>query len=279
MINKLFEHSKGSPLFLISGPCVIESEQLLMQVAEHMKRLTEDLGIRYVFKASYDKANRTSASGFRGPGREKGLALLAKVKEQFDLPILTDVHDPGEVNEVAEVADVLQIPAFLCRQTSLIEAAARSNRVVNIKKGQFLSPYDMQYAVEKAKSFADAPIWVCERGASFGYHNLVVDMRSLDIMKSTTSCPVVFDATHSVQEPGSQGGSTGGKRHFIPSLAKAAVATGIDGVFFETHPDPSKALSDGPNAWPLSQMRPLLKQLVEIDQLVKSHDSCLAEDI
>lgn len=255
--------------FLISGPCVIESEDVIMQIAEQMVDITQKLGVDYYFKASYDKANRTSSDGYRGLGIDEGLKLLEKVKQTFSVKILTDVHQASEISAVAEVADVIQIPAFLCRQTSLIEAAAKTNCIVNIKKGQFLSPDDMQYAVKKAHAYSKHTTWVTERGSCFGYRNLVVDMRALAIMKATTNSKVVFDATHSVQEPGSNAGSTGGRREYIPLLAKSAVAAGIDGLFFETHPNPSQAKSDGPNAWPLPLMEPLLQQLVDLHGLMK----------
>ncbi len=269
-----FEITDTSPFFLIAGPCVIESEQLCLDVAGRMKELTAQLGIPYIFKASFDKANRSSGKSFRGPGRDGGLAILAKVREQIGVPVLTDVHGIDDIAPVAAVCDVLQTPAFLCRQTDFIEACAASGKPVNIKKGQFLAPTDMQNVVDKARAAAKAAgiredtIMVCERGASFGYNNLVSDMRSLAIMRRT-GCPVVFDATHSVQLPGGQGSSSGGQREFVPVLARAAVATGIHGLFMETHPDPTNALSDGPNAWPLDKMPELLKHLSTLDRAVK----------
>lgn len=270
-----FEVTDTSTFFLIAGPCVIESEQMCLDIAGTMKEMTIGLGIPYIFKASFDKANRSSGKSFRGPGREGGLEILAKVREQIGVPVLTDVHGIDDIAPVAAVCDVLQTPAFLCRQTDFIEACAASGKPVNIKKGQFLAPGDMQNVVDKARDAAKAAgvtedtIMVCERGASFGYNNLVSDMRSLAIMRRT-GCPVVFDATHSVQLPGGQGSSSGGQREFVPVLARAAVATGIHGLFMETHPDPSKAMSDGPNAWPLAQMPQLLEHLLTLDRAVKS---------
>ncbi|MFZ9645530.1 MAG: 3-deoxy-8-phosphooctulonate synthase [Fluviibacter sp.] len=270
-----FEITDTSTFFLIAGPCVIESEQMCLDIAGTMKEITSGLGIPYIFKASFDKANRSSGKSFRGPGREGGLEILAKVREQIGVPVLTDVHGIDDIAPVAAVCDVLQTPAFLCRQTDFIEACAASGKPVNIKKGQFLAPGDMQNVVDKARDAAKAAgvtedtIMVCERGASFGYNNLVSDMRSLAIMRRT-GCPVVFDATHSVQLPGGQGSSSGGQREFVPVLARAAVATGIHGLFMETHPDPSKAMSDGPNAWPLAQMPQLLEHLLTLDRAVKS---------
>lgn len=264
-----FEVGGDQPLFLIAGPCVIESEALVMDVASQMQAITSELGIPYIFKASFDKANRSSASSYRGPGMEKGLAVLERVKTELGLPVLTDVHEDTPINEVAAVVDVLQTPAFLCRQTNFIQRVARSGKAVNIKKGQFLAPWDMQHVVAKAKDVGNEQIMVCERGVSFGYNNLVSDMRSLPIM-AKTGCPVVYDATHSVQLPGGQGGSSGGQREFVPTLARAAVAAGIAGIFMETHPDPDNALSDGPNSWPLDQMQSLLQTLIGIDRLVKS---------
>lgn len=257
------------PFFLIAGPCVIESEELVMQIAEHMKRLTEELEIPYIFKASFDKANRSSAHSFRGPGMEAGLKILEKVRTTFDLPILTDVHEDTPIEEVADIVDLLQTPAFLCRQTNFITRVAKAGKPVNIKKGQFLAPNDMVHVVAKAKATGNEQIMVCERGVSFGYNNLVSDMRSLMIMRET-QCPVVFDATHSVQLPGGQGTSSGGQREFVPVLARAAMASGISGIFMETHPDPEKALSDGPNAVYLDQMKTLLTSLKAIDETVKS---------
>lgn len=269
-----FKTDQNKPFFLIAGPCVIESEQMALATAAELREITDDLGIEFIYKSSFDKANRTSADSPRGPGRDKGLEILNKVRERVDVPVLTDVHSIADVADAAEVVDVLQTPAFLCRQTDLIQAAALSGKPVNIKKGQFLSPNEMQYVVDKANSAnSDATILVCERGSSFGYNNLVVDMRSLEIMKAT-GCPVVFDATHSVQLPGGgQGkltGKSGGQREFVPVLAKAAVAVGVDGIFMETHPDPPNAFSDGPNAWPLAQMKTLLKQLIAIDRITKA---------
>jgi 2-dehydro-3-deoxyphosphooctonate aldolase (KDO 8-P synthase) len=264
-----FEAGLDKPFFLIAGPCVVESEQLQMDVAGKLKEMTAELGIPFIFKSSYDKANRSSGKSFRGPGMEKGLEILAKVRKSLGVPILTDVHTEEEVPTVAAIVDVLQTPAFLCRQTDFIHAVARAGKPVNIKKGQFLAPSDMKNVVDKAREASGADnIMVCERGACFGYNNLVSDMRSLAIMRET-GCPVVFDATHSVQLPGGQGTSSGGQREFVPVLARAAVATGVAGVFMETHPDPSKALSDGPNAWPLGLMRDLLATLKDIDALVK----------
>ncbi len=259
------------PIFLIAGPCVVESEQLQLDTAGTLKEMTQALGIPFIFKSSYDKANRSSGKSFRGPGMQNGLRILAEVKRQIGVPVLTDVHAIDEIAEVASVVDVLQTPAFLSRQTDFIHAVAASGKPVNIKKGQFLAPGDMKNVVDKAKEAnggADT-IMVCERGASFGYNNLVSDMRSLAIMRET-NCPVVFDATHSVQLPGGQGTSSGGQREFVPVLARAAVAVGVAGLFMETHPHPDKALSDGPNAWPLPRMKALLEQLAELDRIVKS---------
>lgn len=258
------------PLLLIAGPCVIESEDLCFEIAGQLKAIAEQLHIPYVFKASFDKANRSSHKSFRGMGVEKGLAILEKVKKTLGLPVLTDVHEDTPLSEVASVVDVLQTPAFLCRQTNFIQNVARCQKPVNIKKGQFLSPWEMTSVVEKARAVGNDQIMVCERGFSFGYNNLVSDMRSLAIMRETR-CPVIFDATHSVQLPGAQGTSSGGQREFVPTLARAAVAVGIGGVFMETHPNPDQALSDGPNAWPLHKMGVLLEQLVEIDRLVKKN--------
>ena len=264
-----FEVGLDKPFFLIAGPCVVESEQLQMDVAGKLKEITSALGIPFIFKSSYDKANRSSGKSFRGPGMEKGLEILAKVRKELKVPVLTDVHTEAEVPQVAKYVDVLQTPAFLCRQTDFIRAVATAGLPVNIKKGQFLAPGDMKNVVDKAREASGTDnIMVCERGASFGYNNLVSDMRSLAIMRET-NCPVVFDATHSVQLPGGQGTSSGGQREFVPVLARAAVATGVAGVFMETHPNPEKALSDGPNAWPLGRMKELLETLKEIDALVK----------
>ncbi len=267
-----FDVGLDQPLFLIAGPCTAESEQLCLDVAGHMKEVTARLGVPYLFKASYDKANRSSGKSPRGPGMEKGLEWLFRVRREIGVPVLTDVHTEADVAPVAAVVDVLQTPAFLCRQTDFIQAVAATGKPVNIKKGQFLAPGDMKQVVAKAKEAnggADT-IMVCERGVSFGYNNLVADMRSLAIMRET-GCPVVFDATHSVQLPGGQGTSSGGQREFVPVLARAAVAAGIAGLFMETHPDPAKALSDGPNSWPLAQMANLLTELVELDAIVKRH--------
>lgn len=264
-----FEVGPDRPFFLIAGPCVIESEALVLEVAGRMREIAGELGIPYVFKASFDKANRSSRSSFRGPGLEAGLAILEKVKAQLGLPVLTDVHEDTPLGEVAAVVDVLQTPAFLCRQTNFIVGVASQGRPVNIKKGQFLSPWEMGNVVDKARSTGNEQVMVCERGFSFGYNNLVSDMRSLSVMRAT-GAPVVFDATHSVQLPGGQGSASGGQREFVPVLARAAVAAGVSGVFMETHPDPSKALSDGPNAWPLGRMRALLETLKQIDAAVKA---------
>ncbi|MBV8210910.1 MAG: 3-deoxy-8-phosphooctulonate synthase [Burkholderiaceae bacterium] len=263
------------PLFLIAGPCVVESPQLVLEVAGRLKEITASLGVPFVFKASYDKANRSSGRSFRGLGIEQGLQILAQVRRELDVPVLTDVHTIEEVDPVAAVVDVLQTPAFLCRQTDFIQACARSGRPVNIKKGQFLAPADMKNVIDKAREAAreaglDANRFLaCERGVSFGYNNLVSDMRSLSIMRDT-DCPVVFDATHSVQLPGGLGSASGGQREFVPVLARAAVASGVAGIFMETHPRPAEALSDGPNAVPLARMQELLETLVEVDRIVKS---------
>ncbi len=265
-----FEAGLDRPLFLIAGPCVVESRELQVDVAGRLKEIAGRLGVPFIFKSSYDKANRSSGRSFRGLGMDKGLQILAEVKKQVGVPVLTDVHTEEEVKPVAEVVDVLQTPAFLCRQTDFIHAAASAGKPVNIKKGQFLSPQEMRNVVDKAKQASGHDnILVCERGFSFGYGNLVSDMRALAIMRNT-GCPVVFDATHSVQLPGGQGTASGGQREFIPVLARAAVATGIAGLFMETHPNPEKALSDGPNAWPLGMMPELLETLVELDRLVKN---------
>ncbi len=270
---QLFGHTIGprEPFLLIAGPCVVESEALQVDVAGRLKELTGKLGIPFVFKSSYDKANRSSRQSYRGPGIEEGLRVLAEVKRQVGVPVLTDVHEDTPFAEVAAVVDMLQTPAFLCRQTNFIVNACSAGRPVNIKKGQFLSPWEMQNVVDKARSTGNPSILVCERGFSFGYNNLVSDMRSLAVMRDT-GCPVVFDATHSVQLPGGQGSASGGQREFIPVLARAAVGAGIAGLFMETHPDPSKALSDGPNAWPLGRMAPLLATLVALDRTVKATD-------
>jgi 2-dehydro-3-deoxyphosphooctonate aldolase (KDO 8-P synthase) len=264
-----FEAGPDRPLFLIAGPCVIEGEALVMEVAGRMREITRELGIPYIFKASFDKANRSSRSSFRGPGLDAGLRVLSKVRAELGVPVLTDVHEDTPLAEVAAVVDVLQTPAFLCRQTNFIVNVASQGKPVNVKKGQFLSPWEMANVVEKARSTGNEQILVCERGFSFGYNNLVSDMRSLAVMRAT-GAPVVFDATHSVQLPGGQGSASGGQREFVPVLARAAVAAGVAGVFMETHPDPAKALSDGPNAWPLDRMRSLLATLKEIDAAVKS---------
>ena len=257
------------PLFLIAGPCVIESEALIIDTAGRLKEITATLGIPFIFKSSFDKANRSSHKSFRGPGLEQGLAILEKVQSQIGVPVLTDVHEDTPLNEVAAVVDVMQTPAFLCRQTNFIQAVASQGKPVNIKKGQFLSPWDMKNVSDKALATGNQQIMVCERGVSFGYNNLVSDMRGLAVMRDT-GVPVVFDATHSVQLPGGQGSSSGGQREFVPVLARAAVAAGISGIFMETHPDPARALSDGPNAWPLEQMRSLLVTLKMLDDSIKA---------
>lgn len=254
---------------MIAGPCVIESEALAIETAGYLKELTDDLNIPFIYKSSFDKANRSSIDSFRGPGIEKGLEILQKVKSQINVPVLTDVHEDTPLNEVASVVDVLQTPAFLCRQTNFIVKVCEQGLPVNIKKGQFLAPWDMKQVANKALSTGNKGIMMCERGASFGYNNLVSDMRSLAVMRET-GCPVVFDATHSVQLPGGKGHASGGQREFVPTLARAAMAAGISGIFMETHPNPDKALSDGPNAWPIQKMKPLLQQLKAIDQIVKS---------
>jgi 2-dehydro-3-deoxyphosphooctonate aldolase (KDO 8-P synthase) len=270
-----FDVGLDRPFFLIAGPCVIESLQLQMDVAGHLQEVTQALGIPFVFKSSFDKANRSSGSTFRGPGIDHGLQILAQVKRELRVPVLTDVHDESQIADVASVVDVLQTPAFLCRQTDFIRAVAQSGKPVNIKKGQFLAPQDMKNVIDKAraaareKGLAEDNFMACERGVSFGYHNLVSDMRSLAIMRDT-GAPVVFDATHSVQLPGGQGSSSGGQREFVPVLARAAVAVGVAGVFMETHPNPAEAKSDGPNAVPLKHMRALLEQLIELDRVVKA---------
>lgn len=264
-----FEVGLDKPFFLIAGPCVVESQQLQLDTAGRLKEITDKLGIPFIFKSSFDKANRTSAQSFRGLGMEEGLRILGEVKKQIGVPVLTDVHEYTPFDEVAAVVDVLQTPAFLCRQTDFIQKVAAVRKPVNIKKGQFLSPWDMKNVVDKARAAGNDQILVCERGASFGYNNLVSDMRSLAVMRET-DCPVVFDATHSVQLPGGQGTKSGGQREFVPVLARAAVAVGISGVFMETHPDPDKALSDGPNAWPLGKMEALLRVLKELDAVAKN---------
>ncbi|WP_295546020.1 3-deoxy-8-phosphooctulonate synthase [uncultured Pseudacidovorax sp.] len=271
-----FDVGLQQPFFLIAGPCVVESEQLQMDTAGQLKEITRALGIPFIFKSSFDKANRSSGTSFRGPGREKGLAILAKLKQELGVPVLTDVHSEEDIAEAAQVVDVLQTPAFLCRQTDFIRAAAQSGKPVNIKKGQFLAPHDMKNVIDKArvaareKGLPDDNFLACERGASFGYNNLVSDMRSLAIMRET-GAPVVFDATHSVQLPGGQGTSSGGQREFVPVLSRAAVAVGVAGLFMETHPDPRNALSDGPNAVPLKHMKALLETLVELDRITKKN--------
>jgi 2-dehydro-3-deoxyphosphooctonate aldolase (KDO 8-P synthase) len=262
-----FEVGHDRPFFLIAGPCVVESEGLVLDIAGRMQEITAALGIPYIFKASYDKANRSSQASFRGPGIEEGLRILSEVKRQLGLPVLTDVHEDTPLAEVAAVVDVLQTPAFLCRQTNFILSASSQGRPVNIKKGQFLSPWEMKNVIDKARSTGNQQVLACERGFSFGYNNLVSDMRSLAVMREYA--PVVFDATHSVQLPGGQGSASGGQREFVPVLARAAVAAGVSGVFMETHPDPAKALSDGPNAWPLDHMRSLLEVMQQIDVAVK----------
>ena len=268
-----FEVGLGQPIFLIAGPCVIESRQLALDTAGTLKEICAELGVHFIYKSSYDKANRSSGESFRGPGADEGLKILAEVKRQIGVPVLTDVHEIGQIEAAAAVVDVLQTPAFLCRQTDFINAVASAGKPVNIKKGQFLAPADMKNVVAKARRAAAASgcrdnILVCERGASFGYNNLISDMRSLAIMRET-GCPVVFDATHSVQLPGGLGTVSGGQREFVPVLARAAVAAGVSGLFMETHPDPAKALSDGPNAWPLARMKDLLATLKALDEVVK----------
>ena len=264
-----FNVGPDQPLFLIAGPCVIESEQLVMDIAGQTKELTDKLGMNYIFKASFDKANRTSSQSFRGPGVEAGLKILEKVKQQIGVPVLTDVHEDTPLNEVAAVVDVMQTPAFLVRQTNFMQSVARQGIPVNVKKGQFQAPWDMKNVVDKMHEVGNEQIMVCERGASFGYNTLISDMRGLAIMRET-GCPVVFDATHSVQQPGGQGTKSGGQREFVPVLARAAVAAGISGIFMETHPEPEKALSDGPNMWPLHLMEELLVTLKSLDETVKA---------
>ncbi len=263
-----FQVGQDQPLFLMAGPCVVESEQMALDTAGQLKIITDELDIPFIYKSSFDKANRTSHESFRGLGFEKSLAILEKVKEQIGVSLVTDVHEDSPLDEIAAVVDVLQTPAFLCRQTNYIQNVARQGLPINIKKGQFLAPWDMQNVVDKARAVGNEQIMVCERGVSFGYNYLVSDMRSLAVM-AETGCPVVFDATHSVQMPGGKGTSSGGQREFVPILARAATAAGISGLFMETHPDPEKALSDGPNAWPLDQMKELLNTLKEIDACVK----------
>lgn len=263
-----FEVGLEHPFFLIAGPCVIESEQLALDTAGQLKEICAELGIAFIYKSSFDKANRSSHQSYRGPGQEAGLKILQKVKQEIGVPVLTDVHEDSDLDAIASVVDVLQTPAFLCRQTNFIQKVAAQGLPVNIKKGQFLAPWDMKQVSAKAKAVGNEQIMVCERGVSFGYNNLVSDMRSLAAMRDT-GCPVVYDATHSVQLPGGQGTASGGQREFVPVLARAAVAAGIAGLFMETHPNPEKALSDGPNAWPLGQMADLLKVLVALDRIVK----------
>ncbi|MFI4962896.1 MAG: 3-deoxy-8-phosphooctulonate synthase [Legionellales bacterium] len=264
-----FEVGLDQPLFLIAGPCVIESETLALETAGYLKEMCSELGIPFIYKSSFDKANRSSLSSYRGPGYEKGLMILEKVKAQIGVPVLTDVHEDTPLLEVSSVVDVLQTPAFLCRQTNFIQKVAATNKPVNIKKGQFLAPWEMKHVIEKAKAGGNQHIMACERGASFGYNNLISDMRSLAIMRET-GCPIVYDATHSVQLPGGNNGVSGGQREFIPVLARAAVAAGISGIFMETHPNPDKALSDGPNSWPLEKMKQLLTSLMAIDAVYKA---------
>ncbi len=273
---KLLDFDVGGDhgLFLIAGPCVIESEPMAFATAARLQEICARLGLPFIYKSSFDKANRTSAGSARGPGRRAGLAILDRLRKELSLPVLTDVHSVADVEAAADAVDVLQIPAFLCRQTDIIQAAAATGLPLNIKKGQFLSPGEMQYVVDKATGVNEqAAVLVCERGTSFGYNNLVVDMRSLEIMRAT-GCPVVFDATHSVQLPGGAGGKSGGQREFVPVLARAAVAVGVAGLFMETHPDPEHAFSDGPNAWPLDQIEPLLSRLMALDRVVKSPADC-----
>jgi len=264
-----FEVGQDKPFFLISGPCVVESEKMTLSIAENLKEITDRLSIPYIFKASFDKANRSSHTSFRGPGMEEGLRILERVKNDFALPIITDVHEDTALDEVADVVDVVQTPAFLCRQTNFIQKVAKLNIPVNIKKGQFLAPWDMKNVVDKAKATGNEQIMVCERGYTFGYNNMVSDMRGLATMRDT-NCPVVFDATHSVQLPGGQGSCSGGERQHVPVVARAAMAVGIAGIFMESHPNPDEALSDGPNSWPLGRMEELLETLLKLDQIVKS---------
>ena len=264
-----FEVGQDKPFFLISGPCVVESEKMTLSIAENLKEITDKLSIPYIFKASFDKANRSSHTSFRGPGMEEGLRILERVKDDYDLPIITDVHEDTALDEVASVVDVVQTPAFLCRQTNFIQKVAKLNIPVNIKKGQFLAPWDMKNVVDKAKATGNEQIMVCERGYTFGYNNMVSDMRGLATMRDT-NCPVIFDATHSVQLPGGQGNCSGGERQHVPVVARAAMAVGIAGIFMESHPKPDEALSDGPNSWPLGRMEELLETLLKLDQIVKS---------
>ena len=264
-----FEAGQDQPFFLLSGPCVVESEKLTMEIAETLKAITDDLGIPYIFKASFDKANRSSHESFRGPGMEEGLRILEKVKNDLGLPIVTDVHEDTPLDEVASVVDVLQTPALLCRQTNFIQNVAKKGLPVNIKKGQFTAPWDMKLVADKAKAVGNEQVMICERGYTFGYNTLVSDMRGLATMRES-NCPIVFDATHSVQQPGGQGNCSGGERQHVPVLARAAMAAGIAGIFMESHPNPDEALSDGPNSWPTGRMRELLEILLKIDQTVKS---------
>ena len=268
-INGRFQVGAGHPLLLIAGPCVLESAAIAREIAAGLKEITDRLNIPFVFKASFDKANRTSLDSFRGPGLKDGLAMLGEIREEFGVPVISDIHETAQVAPAAEVLDILQIPAFLCRQTDLLVAAASSGKPVSIKKGQFLSPWDMEHVVAKAKALGNRQILLTERGASFGYNNLVVDMRSLPVMRSL-GCPVIYDATHSIQLPGGAGGSSGGQREFIPPLTRAAVAAGIDGLFMEVHPDPDKALCDGPNSMPLDQVEFLLTTLLRIHEITAS---------
>ncbi len=268
-INGRFQIGAGHPLLLIAGPCVLESAEIAREIAAGLKEITSRLNIPFVFKASFDKANRTSLNSFRGPGLKDGLAMLGEIREEFDIPVISDIHETAQVAPAAEVLDILQIPAFLCRQTDLLVAAASTGKPVSIKKGQFLSPWDMEHVVAKAKALGNRQILLTERGASFGYNNLVVDMRSLPVMRSL-GCPVIYDATHSIQLPGGAGGSSGGQREFIPPLTRAAVAAGIDGLFMEVHPDPDKALCDGPNSMPLDQVESLLATLLRIHEITAS---------
>jgi len=257
----------NQPLLLLAGPCVLESGEMAWEIAQEMKAITKRLGIPYIFKASFDKANRTSLDSFRGPGLEKGLRQLGRIRDEVGVPVVSDVHATSQVELAADMLDIVQIPAFLCRQTDLLVAVAKSGKTVNLKKGQFISPWDMEHAVNKLRDAGCERILLTERGASFGYNNLVVDMRSLPVMRSL-GCPVIYDATHSVQLPGGLGGKSGGQREFIPPLTRAAVAAGIDGLFMEVHPDPDKALCDGPNSWPLAQVEPLLRQLLAVREAV-----------
>lgn len=264
-----FESFKDNFL-LISGPCVIESEDITFSIAERLSEITKSMDVNFVFKASFDKANRSSTSSYRGPGVEKGLRILADIKKEFNVPILTDVHEDTPIDEVADVVDIMQTPAFLVRQTNFIQKVARAGIPMNVKKGQFQAPWDMQNVVDKCKEVGNEQIMLCDRGTSFGYNTLISDMRGLAIMRQT-GCPIIFDATHSVQQPGGLGGTSGGQREFVPVLARAAVAVGVDGLFMETHPDPSKALSDGPNMWPLDKMKPLIASLLELNEVTKKH--------